>query len=86
VLLRLAEELDAERTLIAPTGDVIGKEPDHHARHRAVETAIKYAIPEFVALRREGGQVEPGAKHLHLHGADPATVAGFLARRSKKVD
>jgi phage terminase small subunit len=81
VLMRLSEELDAERTLQTATGEVLGKEPDFTARHRAIETAIKYAIPEFVALRQGGGE-QVGSQHLHLHGVQES-VLRKLARKVK---
>lgn len=65
VLVRLADALDATRRLISPQGDDLGEVPDHNIRLRAVETSIKYVLPEFSAIRQGGGS----PRHLHLHGS-----------------
>lgn len=76
VLLRLSEELDAERVLISPKGDVIGNEPDYSARHRAIETSIKYVLPEFIELQNKGGG--QGGKHLHLKTLPETLINRFM--------
>ncbi len=83
VLMRLAEELDAERTVISPTGKLIGKEPDHGARHRAVVAAVKYVLPEFAAARQPGGAAV--SRHLHLHSV-PDAVLRKIAESSDSGD
>lgn len=75
VLGRLSEEIDAERTVQTSTGDVVGTEPDWTARHKAIETSIKYVLPEFHALRSIGGSSNgSSSKHLHLHGVDTSSL------------
>jgi phage terminase small subunit len=86
VLCRLSEQLDADKTLVTPTGQVINDIPDWHVRHKSIETCIKYVIPEFVAMRQhEGGSPDAGSRHLHLH-AVPQKVLKMVASRVTDAD
>jgi hypothetical protein len=86
VLGKLSDQLDAEHTLQTATGEVLGKEPDWGMRHKAIETSLKYALPEFIALRQgDGGQPDAGSRHLHLHSV-PDKVLKMVAKRAIQAE
>jgi phage terminase small subunit len=84
VLGQLSSELDAERVVQTADGTQLGREPDWNARHRAIETSIKYVLPEFLELRQAGGERPAvGSQHIHLHNLPVERLKELAAGKKK---
>lgn len=51
-----------------------------HAPQQLLQARVDYLE------RRLAGQIEAPAQHIHLHGIDPAEVAGIIASRQRLAD